>query len=261
MIKNVIDKAKRVVIKIGSNTLTSAEGKVDLPVVADICQQVNWLTEMGKEVILVSSGAKVTGAGLIGKWARYNDMCFKQALCAIGQINLLESYKDNFAKYDKLIAQLLLTIEDFADDRRVLNIRNTLFTLLDEQVIPIVNENDTVSIKELEIGDNDTLAARVAKLASAGVLIILSDIDGIFDKNPHKNLQAKLITKVEDIQRLRGEIEIDSPGSLGRGGIETKLHAAQMLQDLGVPTIITNGKVKGVIEKLYNREKDGTLFV
>ncbi len=261
MIREIIDNAKRLVVKIGSNTLTAATGEIDVQRVADICEQICWLMGKHKQVIVVSSGARVCGAGQIGKWARYDDMCYKQALCAIGQIELLQIYKGEFATTDKQIAQLLLTREDFADNRRVLNIRNTLFTLLDEGVVPIVNENDTVCIQELEIGDNDTLAARVASLASADAMIILSDIDGIFNKNPHKFADAKLVQTVEDIQKLRGEIIIDAPGALGRGGIETKLQAAAMLQKLGVPTIITNGKENGVIKKIYNREKEGTVFV
>jgi len=261
MQRDVIDRAKRVVVKIGSNTLTSATGEIDVRRVADICQQVGWLMSQNKQVILVSSGARVCGAGQIGKWARYDDMNYKQALCAIGQIKLLQVYQDELAKADRQIAQLLLTREDFADSRRVLNIRNTLFTLLDEGVVPIVNENDTVSIKELEIGDNDTLAARVASLASADLMIILSDIDGIFDKNPHKFADARLVRKVEDIAKLEQEISIDAPGALGRGGIKTKLVAAQMLQKLGVATIITNGKVDGIIKKVYDKQKQGTIFV
>ncbi len=261
MIREVLDRAKRVVVKIGSNTLTTATGEIDVQRVADICQQVVWLTSKGKQVILVSSGARVCGAGQIGKWARYDDMCYKQALCAIGQIELLQTYKAKLRTQGRQIAQLLLTREDFADSRRVLNIRNTLFTLLDEGVIPIVNENDTVSIKELEIGDNDTLAARVASLASADVMVILSDIDGVFSKNPHKHADARLITKVDDIDKLQQEISIDAPGALGRGGIQTKLQAARILQKLGVPTIITNGKEDAVIRKIYDKEKQGTIFV
>ncbi len=143
----MVDKYRKIVIKIGSNTLSDSNGFIDQEFLTNLCEQVARLTNQGKEIVIVSSGAKVAGISAINKWSRREDMNYKQALCAIGQVHLLEHYRKNFADQDLHIAQVLLTQDDFSNDHRVLNIRNTLFTLVDENVIPIINENDTVCVQ------------------------------------------------------------------------------------------------------------------
>ena len=198
-IKQVFEKARKIVIKIGSNTLANQDGKINLDFMNQLASQCATLIEAGKQIVLVSSGAQVAGVSTIDRWARKKDIHYRQALCAIGQVELMDHWRKAFAQYGYHIGQLLLTKEDFLDPHRTLNMRNTLFTLVDEGVVPIINENDTVSTDEIEIGDNDTLSAIVTANINADLLVLLSDIDGLYDKDPHKYSDAKLISEVEEI--------------------------------------------------------------
>ncbi|MEG0157063.1 MAG: glutamate 5-kinase, partial [Anaerovoracaceae bacterium] len=241
-ISKVIDESKKIVIKIGSNVLSSDEGAVNREILHGIVEQVNHLREAGKQVIIVSSGAGICGVGAINKWSRRGDINYKQALCAIGQVELMMAYKEYFADFDIHVGQMLLTREDFTNDQRTLHIRNTLFTLVDEGVVPIVNENDTVSVEEIKIGDNDTLSALTASLWNADVLICLSDIDGVFSRDPKKYKDAELIEEVYDIDGLLEEIDVDGKSTFGTGGISTKIEAARRAGKYQIPTILLNGK-------------------
>ncbi|MFI3325975.1 MAG: glutamate 5-kinase [Clostridia bacterium] len=256
---SLIDKSRKIVIKIGSNTLSDEHGFINESFIKNLSHQVTKLKNQGKDVVIVSSGAKIAGVSAINKWSRKGDINYKQALCAIGQVKLLQYYSKHFTDYN--IAQILLTIDDFTHDDRLLNIRNTLFTLIDENVVPIVNENDTVCVKELQIGDNDTLAALTAKLWNADLLIILSDIDGLFDKNPKEHADAKLLTKVKNVEEIISQIEIGGTNSFGTGGIKTKLDAAQICKEYEIPMILANGSAENVIDNLQISEENCTVFL
>ena len=205
---------------------------------------------------MVSSGAGICGVGAINKWSRRGDMNYKQALCAIGQVELMMAYKEYFGDYDIHVGQILLTSGDFKEPHRTLNIRNALFTLVDEGVVPVINENDSVSVDEIKIGDN----AHTANLWNADLLIILSDIDGVYDKDPKNRQDAKLIEEVADIDQLLKTIDIGEKSSFGTGGIATKIEAARLVNQYGIPMILLNGKKPDIIKKALNQEETGTVF-
>lgn len=258
---DIIQNSKKIVIKIGSNTLSNKDGLINEDFINSLAKQVASLRQLGKDVVIVSSGAKIAGISAINKWSRKEDINYKQALCAIGQVHLLDKYRRHFDKYDIHIAQMLLTIDDFTNDTRILNIRNTLFTLLDEGVIPIVNENDTVCTTQLKIGDNDTLSAYTAQIWNADLLIILSDISGLYNKNPKEHNDAVLLKEVDDIDKIINEIEIGSTNNFGTGGIKTKLEAGKICRKYEIPMILANGRVENIIDKLANDNPECTLFV
>lgn len=260
-IKTIINESRKIVIKIGSNVLSNDDGAVNKDVLHNIVEQVNGLIRSGKQVVLVSSGAGICGVGAINKWSRRKDMNYKQALCAIGQVELMMAYKEYFGDYNLHVGQILLTKEDIQDPHRALNIRNALFTLVDEGVVPVINENDSVSVDEIKIGDNDTLSAHVANLWNADTLIILSDIDGVFDKDPKTDDGAQLIESVDDIDRLMAEISIGGTSSFGTGGITSKIEAARLVNQYGNAMVLLNGKKRDVVRNAMNGEEKGTLFV
>ena len=259
-ISDVIGASRKIVIKLGSNVLSNEEGLVNQATLHNIVEQAANMIKQGKQVIIVSSGATICGVGTINKWGRRDDMNYKQALCAIGQVELMRAYREYFADYGIHVAQLLLTGEDFEDPHRTLNIRNTLFTLIDEGVVPIINENDTVSVDEFTIGDNDTLSALTANLWNADMLIALSDIDGVFDKDPKTHKDASLIEEVTDIPALVKDIDTEGKSSFGTGGIKTKIRAAEIVNNMGINMVLLNGKKKDVIKEAAEGTGKGTLF-
>lgn len=260
-LKNTIENSRKIVIKIGSNVLSDKNGTVNKKVMHNIVEQVNDLIGMGKQVILVSSGAGICGVGAINKWSRRGDINYKQALCAIGQVELMMAYKEYFADYDIHVAQILLTRDDFNDNHRTLNIRNAMFTLIDEGVVPVINENDSVSVDEIKIGDNDTLAALTANLWNADLLIVLSDIDGVFDKDPKANDDAELIELVKNAEELEKSIDIGEKSSFGTGGIATKIEAAAKVNKFGIPMLLLNGSKQDIIRDGMAGNAKGTLFL
>ncbi|MBQ1971724.1 MAG: glutamate 5-kinase [Treponema sp.] len=260
-ISDAMKNARKIVIKIGSNTLAKADGTTNIEFMQGFAEQCKSLIDSGKQIVLVSSGAQVSGLATIHNWARKRDVHYRQALCAIGQVELMNQWRKAFAKQDLHIGQLLLTKEDFEDDHRTLNMRNTIFTLVDEGVIPIINENDSVSFDEIKIGDNDNLSALTAILWSADLLVLFSDIDGIYTDNPKTNKDAKLIETVTNIKNLRDEIKIGSSNSFGTGGIETKIQAAEKVCSYGIPMILANGSHHGELNSLMNGTSKGTLFL
>jgi len=215
----------------------------------------------GKQIIIVSSGAQVAGLSTMDKWARKKDIHYRQALCAVGQVELMDAWRRAFEQYGLHIAQILLTRDDFNDSIRTLNMRNTLFTLVDEGIIPIINENDTVSVEEIKIGENDTLAANSAILWSADLLILFSDIDGLYDKNPKEFPQASLVEEVRDIEAVRKNISIGETNSFGTGGIATKLDAAALALSYGIPVILAHGGRPRSLETLAAGSQKGTVFL
>jgi glutamate 5-kinase len=261
MIKKVIEDARKIVIKIGSNSLAKKDGTINPEFMKEFAGQCGALMKQGKQIVLVSSGAQVAGLSTLDRWARKKDIHYRQALCAIGQVELMDNWRTAFNASGLHIGQLLLTKEDFQDDHRTLNMRNTIFTLVDEGVVPIINENDSVSYEEIKIGDNDNLSALTAILWSADLLILISDIDGVYDKNPKEHADAKLIESVADIAELRSNISIGSTNSFGTGGIETKLEAADKVTAYGMPMLLVNGSRPRFLEALANGSQNGTVFL
>ena len=261
IISETLSKSRKIVIKIGSNVLSTDKGTVNYSMMESLVEQVTELIELGKQVIIVSSGAGICGVGAIGKWSRRNDINYKQALCAIGQVELMMGYRECFSKKDIHVGQMLLTREDFIDSERTLHIRNALFTLVDEGVIPIINENDSVSVDEIKIGDNDTLSALTASLWNADVLVCLSDIDGVFDKDPKQNEDAGLIEVISDIESIFDSIDVTGKSEFGTGGIQTKISAARRAGKYGIPTILLNGKKEKVIKNALEGTQTGTFFM
>lgn len=260
IIGDLIQDSRKIVIKIGSNVLSDDNGYVNRVTLHNIVEQVSGLIQQGKQVIIVSSGAGICGVAAINKWSRRGDISYKQALCAIGQVELMNAYKEYFSDYDIHVGQMLLTRDDFGDNMRTLNIRNALFTLVDEGVVPIINENDSVSVEEIKIGDNDTLGALTASLWNADLLIIMSDIDGVFDKNPKDHKDAELIEEVYDIDGLLTEIDSRGKSSFGTGGIVTKIHAARRVNEYGIPMLLVNGKRENVLTNAIEGTEKGTIF-
>ena len=261
MIAKLIADARKIIVKFGSNTLANKEGKINTDFLAEFAEQAAALKTSGKQIVIVSSGAQVAGLSTMDKWARKKDLHYRQALCAVGQVELMGAWRRAFAKHDLHIAQILLTREDFNDSNRTLNMRNTLFTLVDEGIIPIINENDTVSVEEIKIGDNDTLAARSAILWSADLLILFSDIDGVYDKNPKEFKDAKLIEEVRDIDELQKNITIGATNDFGTGGITTKLEAAKLALSYGIPTVLAHGSKPRSLEALAAGTQKATTFL
>jgi glutamate 5-kinase len=260
MIPELIDRARKMVFKFGSNTLADGEGRINARLMGEMAEQTAGLIKKGKQIVIVSSGAQVAGIGTMGKWARKRDLHYRQALCAVGQVALMGAWGRAFEGHGIRIAQILLTRDDFGDPIRTLNMRNTLFTLVDEGVIPIINENDTVSVEEIKIGDNDTLAAQSAILWSADLLILFSDIDGLYDKNPKDHPDAELLREVRDIEAVRKAITTGGTNRFGTGGIETKLAAAERAAPYGISVIIAHGGRERALEALAAGRQRGTAF-
>ena len=260
-ISQLLNESRKIVIKIGSNTLSKEDGTQNTDFMDSFARQCKNLIANGKQIVVVSSGAQVSGASTISGWSHKKDIHYKQALASIGQVELMAQWRRAFAEQDLHIGQLLLTKDDFEDNHRSLNIRNTLFTLIDEGVVPVINENDSVAIEEFTIGDNDNLSALTAILWSADLLILFSDIEGIFTDNPKTNPHAELIESVKSISELRKKITIGEANSFGTGGVETKIQAATKTTSYGIPMILANGGTENILDKLVDGSARGTLFL
>jgi glutamate 5-kinase len=253
-------RAKRVVVKIGSNVLTENNG-LNLSVIRSITRQIARLIENGREVILVSSGAMASGVKKIGLSKRPEEIPKRQAVSAVGQASLIREYEKAFSRYHKKVAQILLTSEDLSNRKRYLNARNTLYTLLSWQVVPVINENDTVSVEEIKFGDNDNLAAMITLLMEADMLINLTDIEGLFNKDPRTHHDAELIPMVTAITKSTEQYASEIPGSLGTGGMISKIRAARKVNAAGVPMVIAKGDRQNILVKLFSGQTHGTFFV
>jgi len=256
-----LQKCQRIVVKVGTSTLTYANGKLNLNRMERLVRELADLHNAGKEVILVSSGAIGVGAERMGIKAAPRTIPEKQALAAIGQGALLHMYEKLFAEYSKIVAQVLLTRDDFTERMRYLNATNALLAILAMQVIPIINENDTVVVEEIKFGDNDTLSALVAGITDADLLIILSDVDGLCDSDPRLNSAAVLQNEVMEITAEMENSAGTKGSSFSSGGMATKLKAAGMCMATGVPMVIANNNLENVIRKIVNGKDIGTLFV
>lgn len=250
----------RVVIKIGTSTLAHPTGHLNIRRTEQLCKIISDIKNAGHQVILVSSGAIGMGVGKLGLLKRPNDIPTKQAAAAVGQCELMYTYDRIFSKYHHTVAQLLITGDDVEDDIRHTNFTNTLNRLLDLGSIPIINENDTVATAEIVIGDNDTLAAIVAQSVSADRLILLSDIDGLYTADPHKNPDAKLIHVVHIIDDALLSLAGASASNQGTGGMVTKLQAAKICMDCNCEMIIANGNRPDNLYDIMDGKEVGTKF-
>ena len=239
----------RIVIKVGTSTLTHQNGCVNIRRIESLCKVVSDIKNAGNEVILVSSGAIGMGVGKLRLAERPKDIAGKQACAAVGQCELMYTYDKLFGEYNHTVAQLLLTAPDLSSADRHEKFENTMTRLLALGVLPIINENDTVATEEIEFGDNDTLAAKVAVSTESELLILLSDIDGLYTADPHKVKNAKLIPEVKEIDDRILALAGDAGSSLGTGGMQTKLKAARIVTEAGCDMIIANGEYP---EKLYD---------
>jgi len=260
-VARLMNDSRKIVIKIGSNTLSSKDGQIHRERLHNLVDQFVALLNQGKQILIVTSGAGICGTAAINKWKRKSDINYKQALCAIGQVELMMAYKELFMEHGLHVGQMLLCNDDFDNPSRNLHIRNTLFTLVDEGVIPIINENDSVAVDEIRIGDNDTLSALTASLWGADLLVILSDIDGVYDKNPKEFANAKLIEEVYNIDQIEQTIQMGDTNSFGTGGIATKLSAAKIVNQVGIPMAIMNGQKKNVLINALAGEERATVFI
>ncbi|HYH03847.1 MAG TPA: glutamate 5-kinase [Bacillota bacterium] len=258
---NQIGQINRIVVKVGTTTLTHANGKLNLNRLEQLIRQLVDLQNQGKEVVIVTSGAVGAGMGRLGLTEKPASILERQALAAIGQGLLMQIYEKLFAEYGITVAQVLLTRSDVGDRKRYLNARNTLLTLLKYRAIPIINENDTIATEELKIGENDTLSALVTGLIDAELLILLSDIDGLYTKDPKKDATAELIPFVTEITSEIKEMAGGSASNLGTGGMVTKIGAAQMALAAGSSMVIMNGDDPSQIQKLFAGKPVGTIFV
>ena len=239
----------RVVVKVGTSTLTHKTGNLNIRHIESLCRVLSDLKNAGHEVVLVSSGAIGMGVGKLSLKERPSDMPTKQAAAAVGQCELMYTYDKLFAEYNHTVAQILLTGDDMNHADRYENFRNTLHRLLELGALPIINENDNVSTAEIAVGDNDTLGAIVAKGADADLLVLLTDIDGLYTADPRKDQNATLIREVTAITPELMEIAGGKGSALGTGGMATKLTAAKLCLDAGINTVIANGDDP---EKLYD---------
>lgn len=255
----------RIVIKVGTSTLAHKGGRLNIRRVELLCKVLSDLKNAGNEILLVSSGAIGMGVGKLGLAGRPEDMPGKQAAAAVGQCELMYTYDKLFAEYHHNVAQILLTAEDIQDTRRCGHVQNTLERLLQWKALPIVNENDAVSIDEIgvhtTIGENDSLSAIVAKLVKADLLVLLSDIDGLYTADPRRDPTAQLIPEVTEITPQILSLAGGSGSELGSGGMATKLKAAMLAGDAGIDMVITNGENPENLYDLMDGKPVGTRFM
>ena len=258
--KTAFENARRVVVKVGSNVLTKDSG-LNLAVVRSLSRQISRLIDDGRQVILVSSGAMASGLKKMGLARRPDEIPRRQAVSAVGQAGLIMEYEKAFERHGKKVAQVLLTSEDLNNRVRYLNARNTLYTLLSWGVVPILNENDTVMVEEIKFGDNDNLAAVITLQMDADILVNLTDIEGLFTRDPRTFPGAELIAEVTTIKKEIETLASDIPGALGSGGMLSKIRAARKVTAAGIPMVIASGLKQRILDGLFSGRAHGTFFV
>lgn len=259
--REALKKAKRIVIKVGTSTITYANGKRNFSQIDRLAREISDLQNQGKEMILVTSGAVAVGVDRMGLPGKPKTIPGKQAAAAVGQGVLMHTYEKFFADYGQIVAQVLITKTEAIDRHRYTNTRNTFMELMRQRVIPIVNENDVVALDELKIGDNDNMSALVAGIVDADLVIILSDVDGLYTANPQTHPDAVIVPKVAEITP---EIEASAGGvgsARGTGGMATKIQAAKAATSSGIHLVIASGTEKNAITRVLQGEELGTLFV
>ncbi|MBI5827322.1 MAG: glutamate 5-kinase [Deltaproteobacteria bacterium] len=258
--KKFIKKAKRIVVKVGSAVVASG-GDGTGGIFSRLADEIDEIRRTGRDVVIVSSGAIALGIEKLGIKGRPISIPERQAVAAVGQGSLMSRYEAAFSERGMRVAQVLLTHDDLGSRKRFLNARNTLLTLLGLGIVPIVNENDTVAVEEIKFGDNDELSALTTNLMEADLLVILSDIDGLFDRDPKKEPGARKIPLVEDVDGLRLDAFDSSAGRLGTGGIRSKIEAARKAAHFGAATVIANGNIPGILTGILGGDDHGTLFL
>ena len=251
----------RIVIKVGTSTLTHATGNLNIRRVDRLCRVLSDIKNAGHEVILVSSGAVDMGVGKLSLKERPKDIPSKQAVAAVGQCELMYTYDRAFSEHNHVVAQILLSAYDVENEERRRNFHNTIFRLLELGVLPIINENDTVATEELTIGDNDTLSAIVAVSAGADLLVLLSDIDGLYTADPRKDRNATLLPEVHGVTPEIIALAGGKGSSLGTGGMATKLSAAKIANEAGIDMLIANGADPDLLYRIVDGEAVGTRFL
>ncbi|MDI6776612.1 MAG: glutamate 5-kinase [Syntrophales bacterium] len=258
--KDILANVKKVLIKIGSAVLTGKNG-LDLNIIEQLVDEIAELKKKGYQVVIVTSGAIASGKHRMGIRGELKSIPQKQAAAAVGQGRLMRVYSNAFGKHGLFVAQILLTMSDLTDRKRFLNIRNTLSTIMEWGVIAIINENDTVAVDEIKFGDNDHLAAMITNIIGAHLLINLTSTEGLYDRNPAKSENAKLISLVEEITEEIEAAATDEATSMGIGGMRSKVLAAKKVTVSGIPCIIAPGKRKGVLQDIFAGKEIGTLFL
>ena len=248
-------------IKVGTSTLTHQNGNINIRRIENLCKVISDLKNAGSEIILVSSGAIAMGVGKLGLKQKPSDIPTKQACAAIGQCELMYVYDKLFQEHNHTVAQILMTGADFENKERYDNFKNTLDRLLELGVLPIINENDTIATSEIKVGDNDTLSAITAVGGHANLLILLSDIDGLYTADPHRVADATLIPEVSEITEELLELAGAAGTELGTGGMVTKLSAAKLCMDAGIDMIIANGSNPSVLYDIFDGKTVGTRFI
>ncbi len=251
----------RAVIKVGTSTLTYGNGNLNIRGIENLCKVLSDLKNSGIEIILVSSGAIGMGVGKLGLKERPTDIPTKQAAAAVGQCELMYVYDKLFSEYNHTVAQILMTGDDFSHTDRYENFRNTLDRLLTLDVLPVINENDTIATNEIKVGDNDTLSAMTAVGASADLLILLSDIDGLFSSDPKTDKNATLISEVKCVDDSIKALAGGRGSELGTGGMITKIHAAELCTEKGIDMVIANGADASILYDIFDGKRVGTRFL
>lgn len=251
----------RIVVKVGTSTLAHATGMMNIRRIEMLCKVLSDIKNAGHEVILVSSGAIGMGVGKLSLKSRPKDIPTKQAAAAVGQCELMYTYDRLFSLYNHTVAQILLTGSDVEDEKRRQNFHNTMYRLLELGALPILNENDTVSTEEIVIGDNDTLSAIVATTVQADLLVLLSDIDGLYTADPHTDKNATLIPVVPELTESVYALAGTEAGAMGTGGMTTKLRAARIVGEKGIDMVITNGERPEDLYRIMDGENVGTRFI
>ncbi len=251
----------RIVVKVGTSTLAHPSGLINIRRVEELCKVMSDLKNAGHDIILVTSGAIGMGAGKLQLSERPRDVAAKQAAAAVGQCELMYTYDKLFSEYNHTVAQLLMTGSDFENEERHINFKNTMDKLLEFKALPIINENDTVATEEIKVGDNDTLSAMVAININADLLILLSDIDGLFTADPQSEQTAKLISVVSEINDDILALGGGEGSSLGTGGMRTKLNAAQICTENNCDMIIANGEDPDILYDIVEGKAVGTRFI
>ncbi|HOJ43513.1 MAG TPA: glutamate 5-kinase, partial [Syntrophorhabdaceae bacterium] len=252
---------KRIVVKIGTSVLLDSGKKIGIHMIENIAEQIKLVQEKGIKPIIVTSGAIACGMELLGITKKPKEIEKRQALASIGQVLLMKMYMEVFNKKGIKIGQILLTHEDIASKEKCLNVMNTLNALINFNIVPVINENDALSFKEIRFGDNDNLSALIAQIANADLLLLLSDVDGLYEKDPKRYPDAKIIRVVEKIDR---DIEKTASGTKSEksiGGMVSKLEAAKRAGYYGIPTVVVRGNTKDIILRVINGEEIGTLFL
>ena len=259
--KKILGKVRRIVVKVGSSILASVEKGLHYEVFSHLTKEISDLKRQGYEIVLVSSGAIAAGMEKLGYKTRPQAITQKQATAAVGQTRLMNIYENYFSHFQQMVAQVLLTHDDLSRRRRFLNARNTLLTLLELGIIPIINENDTVAVDEIKFGDNDNLSALITNLIGADLLIILTDIEGLCDSDPRVNPNARCIPLVEEIDVDMGGIVGGTKSETSVGGMISKIQAARKASRFGIPTVVARGTKEGVLHQILKGKEIGTLIL